>query len=99
MPSARMRSSPMVGWESSYTQVATECRRRRSSRRLRGSGGITTIQGTLTSTANTTFTIELFANQECDPSGFGEGERFLASLTVATSAAGRASFLLILALP
>ncbi len=63
------------------------------------SGGITLIQGTLASTTNTTYTIELFANTECDPSGFGEGERFLASITVATDASGNASFTLILGLP
>jgi len=53
------------------------------------SGGLTTIQGTLTSTANTTFVIELFANRECDPSGFGEGERFPC---FPTRAAGPASW-------
>jgi hypothetical protein len=63
------------------------------------SGGITAIQGTLTSTPNTTFVIELFANTECDPSGFGEGERFLASLPVTTDATGTASFAVILAIP
>jgi hypothetical protein len=41
----------------------------------------------------------LFANSECDPSGFGEEERFLASITVATDANGNANFTLILAIP
>ena len=46
-------------------------------------GGLLTIQGTLTSIPNTIFTIELFANSECDPSGFGQGERFVASMPAA----------------
>lgn len=57
-------------------------------------GGFTTIEGTLTSAPSTTFTIELFVNVVCHPSGFGEGERFFASLTVATDADGLASFAL-----
>src|SRR5262249_15149844 len=55
-------------------------------------GGFTTVEGTLTSAANTTFSIELFVNAVCHPSGYGEGERFFASLTVATDADGLAAF-------
>ena len=57
-----------------------------------GSGGMTTVQGTLNSTPNGSFTLEFFGNTQCDPSGFGEGETFLGSLPVATDAAGNASF-------
>jgi hypothetical protein len=55
-------------------------------------GEYTTITGTLTSAPTTTFTIELFVNSVCNPSGYGEGERFIASLTVATDTNGNAAF-------
>jgi hypothetical protein len=61
-------------------------------------GGVLTIQGTLTSTPNTTFTIEFFANTVCNPSGFGEGERFLGATTVTTNASGTASFMVTFAI-
>jgi len=51
------------------------------------SGGSTTIQGTLDSTAATTFTIDLYSSPSPDPSGFGEGETYLGS-TTATSSGG-----------
>jgi hypothetical protein len=54
--------------------------------------GVTTIQGTLTSTPNTTFTLEFFSNATADPSGFGEGQTFLGSITVTTDATGVADF-------
>lgn len=56
------------------------------------SGGSTTIQGTLNSNANRTFRIEFFANTECDPSGYGEGERFIGFTNVTTDGNGDASF-------
>jgi parallel beta-helix repeat protein len=52
-------------------------------------GGLTTVQGAFTGLPSTTYTLELFANS--DPAG-GQGERFLASLTVTTDADGVASF-------
>ena len=61
--------------------------------------GVTTVTGTLTAAANTTFTIELFTNTVCNPSGYGEGEHFLASITVTTDADGTANFTLTLAFP
>jgi len=51
-----------------------------------------TIQGTLNSTANTTFTIQFFANTSCDPSGNGEGQTFIGSMIVTTDASCNASF-------
>jgi hypothetical protein len=56
------------------------------------SGGATTITGTLTSTPNTTFTLEFFGNTVADPSGYGQGEYYLGSITVTTDANGHASF-------
>jgi titin len=61
-------------------------------------GGVTTLSGMLQSAPNTRFVIELFVNQTCDPSGLGEGEQFLASLTVTTDSGGAASFTLALAI-
>jgi len=54
--------------------------------------GATTILGLLNSTPNTVFTLEFFANSECDPSGFGEGETFIGSTKVTTDGSGNASF-------
>lgn len=59
----------------------------------------TTITGTLNSTANSTFTVELFNNAACDPSGNGEGEAFLARTSVTTNAAGLANFSVATATP
>src|SRR5207237_1812466 len=56
------------------------------------SAGTTTIQGTLKSTASTTFRIEFFANTAADPSGFGEGQTFLGSVNTTTDGSGNASF-------
>src|SRR5262249_54975732 len=55
-------------------------------------GGSTTVQGTLASTPNMTFTLEFFSNQVCNPSGFGEGEKYLGSAMVTTNASGAATF-------
>jgi CSLREA domain-containing protein len=52
----------------------------------------TTISGTLQSVANTTFRIEFFANQQPNPSSYGEGQTFLGSTTVTTDGSGNASF-------
>jgi hypothetical protein len=53
-------------------------------------GTSTTVTGALTSTPNTTFTLEFFANSVNDPSG--SGEQFLGSVVVTTDAGGNASF-------
>ena len=55
-------------------------------------GGTTSIEGTLNSTPNITFTIEFFSNAACDPSGFGEGEMLIGSATVTTNGGCLASF-------
>jgi uncharacterized repeat protein (TIGR01451 family)/CSLREA domain-containing protein len=54
--------------------------------------GTTTVAGTLSSAANTSYRIELFDNAVCDPSGFGEGELFAAATAVTTNGSGAASF-------
>jgi hypothetical protein len=56
------------------------------------SAASTTIQGTLNSTPNMTFSIEFFANNTYDPSGFGEGETFIGFAPVTTDISGNATF-------
>jgi titin len=55
-------------------------------------GNSTTIVGTLTSTPDTTFTLEFFANNVPNGSGYGEGQQFLGFWTVTTDDSGNASF-------
>jgi CSLREA domain-containing protein len=62
-------------------------------------GGGTAVQGTLDSQSNTAYRIELFGNPECDPSGYGEGAKFLAATTVTTDGTGHATFVVSLADP
>jgi len=51
-----------------------------------------TISGTLNSTPGSTFGLELFTNAACDPSGYGEGHRWIKSLDLVTNATGLGSF-------
>src|SRR5437763_2162958 len=55
-------------------------------------GGTTTVKGTLNSTPHTTFRVEFFASPPADPSGYGEGARFLGAVAATTNATGNASF-------
>ena len=55
-------------------------------------GATTHLEGALNSAANTQFRIEFFANDECDPSGFGEGERYLGFTNTTTDGSGNAAF-------
>ena len=57
----------------------------------------TVITGTLTSTPNTTFTLEFFANDSLDASGNGEGQISLGDATVTTDDAGQATFIVTVA--
>src|SRR5262249_43301757 len=52
-------------------------------------GGQTIVTGTLTSTPNTTFTVNFWSNPPSDPA---EGKVFLGSISVTTDAGGSASF-------
>ena len=56
------------------------------------SGGGTTITGTLNSTPNQTFRVELFQNGRCDSSGYGEGDSYVGFTSVTTDGSGNASF-------
>lgn len=50
------------------------------------------VVGTLSASPGTTFEVQFFASGAADPSGFGEGETYLGSLSVTTSAGGSALF-------
>jgi uncharacterized repeat protein (TIGR01451 family) len=56
------------------------------------SGGGVNIQGTLNSTASSTFTLHFYSSATGDPTGFGEGQSFLGTTTVNTDGSGNASF-------
>ena len=56
------------------------------------SGDNEVVMGTMHSAANTTDRIELFANDACDPSGYGEGQRFMVDTTATTDGTGSAEF-------
>jgi hypothetical protein len=55
-------------------------------------GSSVTIDGTLHGSADTKFTLEFFANGQCDPAGAGEGEMLLGSVAATTDASGDATF-------
>src|SRR5204863_1434339 len=50
------------------------------------------VHGRLDSQPGGTYRIEVFASQSCDPSGYGEGERFLGAVAVMTDQRGEAKF-------
>ncbi len=52
----------------------------------------THVAGQLDSRPNANFRIEVFANPECNPSGFGQGQMFLGSFNVSTDPLGVAAF-------
>ena len=56
-----------------------------------GGASIGSIQGTLTSIANTTFLIQFFTSQVPDPSGHGQGQTYVGSATVTTNGMGTAT--------
>jgi uncharacterized repeat protein (TIGR01451 family) len=55
-----------------------------------------TISGTLHSTPSSQFLIDLYANDVCDPSGHGEGQTWIGSLTRTTDSNGDNSFTTVL---
>jgi hypothetical protein len=54
--------------------------------------GQTTISGSIATTASTDLTLRFYASSTCDPSGNGEGQRFLGQTTVTSDGAGNVSF-------
>ncbi|MDP1835614.1 MAG: Ig-like domain-containing protein, partial [Chlamydiales bacterium] len=59
------------------------------------SGGNVTVSGTLNSTANATFNVDIYASTAADPSGFGEGQVYVGSTTVTTNGSGNGAFSLV----
>jgi parallel beta-helix repeat protein len=55
-------------------------------------GSSTAIQGTLSGTPSTTYTLNFYANLGKDPSGHAEGQIYLGSATVTTDASGNSNF-------
>jgi titin len=56
----------------------------------------TKVQGNYQGAASTNYVLEFFSNVAADPSGHGEGQTFLASITVTTNATGKATFSILL---
>ncbi len=50
------------------------------------------VDGILDSIPSSTFTIDLYVNTNCDPTGYGEGETPVGSIPVTTDATGAVSF-------
>jgi Bacterial Ig-like domain (group 3)/Right handed beta helix region len=52
----------------------------------------TTITGSLTATADQTFTIQFFSNTAAEPSSYGQGQTYIGTTTVSTDSSGHANF-------
>ncbi len=55
-------------------------------------GSSTQVSGRLNSSAQTTFTLDFYASAMADPSGFGEGSRYLGPTMVTTDSSGNVDF-------
>ena len=55
-------------------------------------GSRVSVEGFIETSANDSFVLEFFANDVCNDSGLGEGERFLGATTVTTGEDGVATF-------
>jgi hypothetical protein len=55
-------------------------------------GAMTHAVGSLNGTPNSAFVIDFYINTAADPSGYGQGEGWLGSITVTSDASGKASF-------
>jgi Calx-beta domain-containing protein len=55
-------------------------------------GTTSVIQGTLNSTASSSFTLDFYLSSACDPSGHGEGTTLIGTAATATDGNGNASF-------
>ncbi|HWD94660.1 MAG TPA: M12 family metallopeptidase [Verrucomicrobiae bacterium] len=55
-------------------------------------GGTTAVGGTLNSTPNRSFLIDVYRNSAAAPSGYGEGEVYLGNVSVTTDGAGNGNF-------
>jgi len=59
---------------------------------MANTGNVLNIAGSLNSLPNATYTVEFFQNAACDPSGSGQGQTFLNSISVKTGANCIATF-------
>ena len=57
-----------------------------------GSGSSTSVSGMLNSTASRVFLVDVYRNLNADPSGYGEGQVYLGSVTANTGGGGNATF-------
>jgi titin len=55
-------------------------------------GNTTRVVGTVQGSANSTLTIDFYSNLAADPSGYGQGRRYLGSTVVSTDSSGNATF-------
>ncbi len=62
-------------------------------------GNTTIVRGTLDSSPDTTFYVDLYANTTVNPSGYGEGETYLGHVEVTTDQYGQATFSVAFATP
>ena len=58
----------------------------------RVSGATTVVTGTLNSRASRTYQVQFFANNFCNPTGFGEAKYWIGDGTVTTNASGNGAF-------
>jgi hypothetical protein len=65
----------------------------------RSQSGVLRVAGYLSSMPLRSYRIELFADEQCDPSGHGEGRHFLGSVVATTNAAGVSRFGIVLPAP
>jgi hypothetical protein len=56
------------------------------------SAGSTTISGSMSALPSTTYTLQFFANDTPDPSGYGQGQTLLGTIIVTTDSGGNATF-------
>jgi hypothetical protein len=56
------------------------------------SNGLLSVAGSVSSAPGANVTVQVFANGNCDPSNFGEGQTLIASMSVLTDASGQANF-------
>lgn len=56
------------------------------------SNGTVTVSGSLSSRPDRTYKLWFFTNEQCDPSGYGEGESFAQEMVVTTDGGGYAAF-------
>jgi CSLREA domain-containing protein len=59
------------------------------------SNGTVTVSGSLSSRPDRTYKLWFFTNEQCDPSGYGEGESFAQEMVVTTDGGGYAAFTIV----